>query len=177
MKKLSIFLISCLITIFLKAQNGGQFNENNALRIEVASVVNGVVTVKVTNKQSCRAEVEITNASVTKFKVNAHDFKLITLNSGATFTKVKPKTNCNPGCTDMGWLELVITALPIRAGSVTALYVGDNQVKIDFDAYDTPAGTYFYIDYSLDGKTWKTATFFSAEQYALKHYSKTIKIK
>ena len=57
MKKFLIFTLLCLLSFFGYSQNGGQFPENNVIRVEYLGYFNGNHTARVCNKQTCEARI------------------------------------------------------------------------------------------------------------------------
>jgi len=112
MKQVLILTLLFLTSVFAKAQNGGQFFENNVIRIHYLGYDTGTHLFKVVNKQNCEARIRTkadTDAAIDVLvaagdSVYVHVFRG---NPNNVKFRVKAETSCpsfaNP---DMGWLEL-----------------------------------------------------------------------
>ncbi len=105
-------VISCLLLwIGCKAQNGGQANENNVLKIEHIGTINGVAQILITNKQPCAVDVRVsykTSDEVINIAGNSGVYPAI--GAGVFTVKAKVESVCvnNP---DRGWVELQTKAV------------------------------------------------------------------
>jgi hypothetical protein len=131
------------------AQNGGQFFENNVIRIEYVGYLGGQHVFKVCNKQNCEARIR-TKADqdpAVDIQVPPNACVLHNVNrptSAGILFRTKAETACitNP---DMGWLEIntVLITLPMkeeidaireeRAGMTVKLT--GNLLKVNIDNY------------------------------------------
>lgn len=112
MKHFLILTLILLTSLFTKAQNGGQFYENNVIRIHYLRYDSGTHTFKVVNKQNCEVRIRTkadTDAAI-DFIVAAGDSFYVDVfrgNPSNVKFRVKAEVSCpnfqNP---DMGWLEL-----------------------------------------------------------------------
>jgi hypothetical protein len=99
-----------LFSLIARAQNGGQFFENNVIRIQYLGYSSGKHSFKVVNKQICEARIR-TRAEqdpAVDIQVIANDSSVVQVSRLTPQTiifKVKAETSCvsNP---DMGWLEI-----------------------------------------------------------------------
>jgi hypothetical protein len=79
------------------------------------------------------------------------------------------------------WLQMVIdcSLLPIRISNIRFTDVGNGQIKVDFDAYNSELDgkNSFMVQYSKDAKTWQTVSIDVPEVTSLsQHFSRIIKI-
>jgi hypothetical protein len=112
MKQFLIFTLLCLLSFFGYSQNGGQFPENNVIRVEYLGYFNGNHTARVCNKQTCEARIR-TKADqdpAVDIIVPPNSCVIVTVTrptSAAVLFRSKAETSCpsftNP---DMGWLEV-----------------------------------------------------------------------
>jgi len=112
MKKFLILPILTLLSLLSRAQNGGQFYQNNVIRLEYLGYAAGTHTFKVVNKQNCQVTIRTkadTDAAI-DIVVPANDFfyaNVFRVNPGNVKFRVKAETSCpNFANSDMGWLEL-----------------------------------------------------------------------
>jgi hypothetical protein len=111
MKQFLIFTLLCLLSFFGYSQNGGQFPENNVIKVEYLGYFNGSHTARVCNKQNCEARIR-TKADqdpAVDITVPANGCVIVTVarpTLTAVLFRAKAETSCpsftNP---DMGWLE------------------------------------------------------------------------
>ena len=115
MKKFLILTLFLLSYIFGFSQNngnpnGGQWPENNALKIEYLGYSNGIHIVKLNNKQACDVDVrtKVLGRNDELVQILASSFILINISESlgidVTF-KAKTETACTQE-TDMGWVEI-----------------------------------------------------------------------
>jgi hypothetical protein len=119
MKQLSIIFLLLFLTLVARAQNGGQFFENNVIHVSYLGYSSGVHIFKVRNKQNCEARIR-TKADqdpAIDIQVASKDsaYAQVTRNTPMPILfRVKAETACvsNP---DMGWLEIntAFVALPL----------------------------------------------------------------
>ena len=108
--KTVITALLMLFSLIARAQNGGQFFENNVIRIQYLGYSSGKHSFKVVNKQVCEARIR-TRAEqdpAVDIQVIANDSSVVQVSRLTPQTiifKVKAETSCvsNP---DMGWLEI-----------------------------------------------------------------------
>ena len=112
MKHFIITTLLCLTFLFGNSQNGGQFFENNVIKVLYLGYSAGAHTFRVCNKQSCEARIR-TKADqdpAVDIQVLTNSCQIVSVlrpNPGNIKFRVKAETSCpsftNP---DMGWLEL-----------------------------------------------------------------------
>jgi hypothetical protein len=111
MKQFLIFTLILMTSLFVKGQNGGQFPENNVIRVEYIGYFNGNHVAKVCNKQNCEARIRTKAEQDPAVDVLVPADSCITIlvprpTSAAILFRAKAETSCpsftNP---DMGWLE------------------------------------------------------------------------
>jgi len=152
-RHLILALCGLLSTFISVAQNGGQYFENSSVKLEYL----GGTSVKVTNKQSCTASIEV--------KDNLHDSTLVIPgNSSGIFTiapalvsniKVKARTLTNCGSPDYGWVELTLLCLPLNFSNVSTQYLSkSDQVLVTFTVSDAINVNRVEIQVSFDGKNY-----------------------
>ena len=136
------------------SQNGGQFYENNVIRIQYISYSFGVHTFKVVNKQSCLATIRTKadqDPSV-DLQVPANDSTYVTFlrDPGNLKFRSKAETSCvsNP---DMGWLEINTSnfALNLVEGNSVTVVRGPNKLQISLinGILKSNYGTLNYIEH------------------------------
>jgi hypothetical protein len=112
MKKLLALIPLLLSSFCAKAQNGGQFFQNNVISVVYTGYSSGVHTFTVCNKQTCTARIR-TKADqdpAVDIQVAPNSCSTVTVtraNPAAILFRAKAETSCpsftNP---DMGWLEI-----------------------------------------------------------------------
>lgn len=110
-------MLSLAASLSTFAQNGGQSNENNSVKIEFGGFTqNGYSIIKVLNKQSCVADIQTKANGVTTIKsYQPNSMDTVHLMLTGTNAKVQSKTTTNCGGADFGQVELNlnIVALPV----------------------------------------------------------------
>lgn len=141
MKKFLFLVLFLLFSLFGYSQNGGQFFENNVIKIFYLGYSNDLHTFKVCNKQNCEAKIR-TKADqdpaidvqvkpdscviVSVFRLNPTNLKF----------RVKAETSCpsftNP---DMGWLELNTADFVLRLveGNNITVVRGSNKLELSIN--------------------------------------------
>ena len=111
MKKFLILILFLISSFFGFSQNGGQFFENNVIKVEYLGYFNGNHTAKVCNKQTCQARIRTKADQDPAVDVivppNGCVIVLVARpSSTSVLFRAKAETSCpnftNP---DMGWLE------------------------------------------------------------------------
>jgi len=160
MKKTLIGLVMMIPMLGL-SQNNGISNENTSTKMEWIGISNGNYVIKVTNKQNCEVPIKIQWENSTFFRqkdIGANSFDTFWINQMPTGCrlKAKPLDRCTSGG-DLGWVELDICyILPVKFTSITGQRVGPRSVKLIFRAEEDSNIDHYNIQYSLDGKTFKT---------------------
>ena len=154
MKKLitSLFL---LIGIGAVAQNGGQTNENNSIKIEAFGITgDGSPIVLVTNKNTCASDCQV---------FRGQDARTKTIPPLASDTFVLPSSTCrvtaknltNCGSTDYGQVETnICNILPLRFEQLRVQRTGVNTAQVSFKIVDL-SDHKLYIQLSKDGINYK----------------------
>jgi hypothetical protein len=158
-----LLTVSLIASLFTNAQNGGQSNESNSLKLEQIGYANGKAIIRITNKQACSSNVEVKfngNTSVDQVNGNSMDTILILVAIG-TKVKAKPLTGC--GSFDNGNIELSITAptLPVKFLSYGAT-ANDKTVVLQWITEEEQVSHYI-IQESGNGIEWNnTGVVFAA---------------
>lgn len=149
MKKLITALLGIIFMMSGMAQNGGQFPENNSVKLEWSGT-----SVQVTNKQSCESVIKISYAQSDVDVTVAANSSIIFMPAAAIATiKAKAVTNC--GSTDFGWVELSLTAMPVKFVSFDFSPIGNKEVYTTFETAETSNIRMYYILISHDGINYK----------------------
>lgn len=157
MKTVFTLLFSFILSLTLSAQNGGQMNENNSTKIEHIGYDNNQIIVRVTNKQSCAADMRITYGSESRVKLiqglQSDTFKIVS----PANSKVRAKTETNCGSADFGQVEITVNStLPVKFEYFKVTKLEGRQIQIEFKASDAVGEDRFNIQVSEDGKTFRT---------------------
>jgi len=154
MKQFLIFTLLCLLSFFGYSQNGGQFPENNVIKVEYLGYFNGNHTARVCNKQDCEARIR-TKADrdpAVDIIVPANGCVIVTIarpTSAAVLFRAKAETSCpsftNP---DMGWLETTFTnvVLNLVEGNNIVVVRGPNKLEMSI-AGGILKSSYGMLDY------------------------------
>jgi hypothetical protein len=138
MKQFLIFTVLCLLSFFGYSQNGGQFNENNVIRVEYLGYFNGNHSAKVCNKQTCevRIRTKADQDPAVDIIVPPNECVIVTVarpTSAAVLFRAKSETSCpnftNP---DMGWLEVnfISSVLNLTEGNIIRIIRGPNKYNV-----------------------------------------------
>lgn len=156
MKKILLGLV-LLLSLSAIGQNGGQFNENNVVKVAVTSHTATTVTITVTNKQPGTADYRVSYASTdSSVTIAANGTYVVTIPNTPKF-KVKALTAIisQP---DMGWVELdVLEGLPVKFDYFKVEHVEGTTFKVSFRVTEAELVKKFIITLSEDGKTFKSA--------------------
>lgn len=140
------------------AQNGGQYLENNALKLQFIGMTGGINYAQVVNKtgESCyfRVNNSKTEATVWVSKNTPYVFALPTGDLSKMTIKAKATESCD--CTDRGWVELSFASLPVTFTSVSAERIFNNTFWVKCNMADPKNVSHYNIQRSKDGKTWET---------------------
>jgi len=159
MKKLIAVFMMIACTLNLSAQNGGMSNENAALKIEYAGMNNGMTVVKVTNKDTCTADMRVQWAQYRRSKdvaaLSSDTFHLPTQPSCFIMaTSSSPCRNVYAGQVELNYCQ----ALPITFEYLRVKQVGKNIIEVEFKALTTDGEDKFNIQVSTDAKNFKTVS-------------------
>jgi hypothetical protein len=135
MKSAFLFLL-LLLSLNAVSQNGGQFFENNLIRINYLGYSNGLHTFKVCNKQTCetRIRTKVDQDPAIDIVVEALQCGTVTVarstNANIIF-KAKAETFCTSK-PDMGWIELntALLTLPLIETNYVFIDRGPNKLEI-----------------------------------------------
>lgn len=135
MKKIFTFIL-LIISLLSNAQNGGQFFENNVIRVNYLGYSSGLHSFTVCNKQDCEARIR------TKADQDAAIDIIVRALSCETVYVARP-TNINilfrakaeTACItrpDMGWLEIntALLTLPLIESNYIVVNRGPNKLEI-----------------------------------------------
>ena len=147
------FLILALLGSFLigtgMAQNGGQYPENGSVKLEWVGT-----SVKITNKQSCESVIKVTYAQSSVDLTIPGNSSIIFMPPAAVATiKAKCTTNC--GNTDFGYVELSLSAMPVKFVSYDFLAIGDKDVVVTFETAETSNVKQYNVLISTDGINYR----------------------
>jgi hypothetical protein len=128
--------ILLILSLLSKAQNGGQYFENNVIRINYLGYSDGLHVFKVCNKQSCEARIR-TKAErdpaidIIVQALSCETVRVARPTSINILFRAKAETFCisNP---DMGWLELntALLTLPLIETNYISIPRGPNKLQI-----------------------------------------------
>ena len=133
--KTVIALLLSLLSLAATAQNGGQYFENNVIKIQYLGFVDGAHIFKICNKQSCTARIRtrVDQDPVTDIQVAANDCvqaSVIKPIGPNLLFRAKSETSCisNP---DMGWLEIntALVTLPLIESNSVIVVRGPNEFR------------------------------------------------
>ena len=141
MKRFLIFTILSLLSLFGYSQNGGQFFENNVIKVFYLGYSFGEHTFRVCNKQNCEARIR-TKADqdpAVDIQVLSNSCLIVNVprpNPGNIKFRAKAETSCpsftNP---DMGWLELNTSdfLLNLVEGNNITTVRGPNKLELSIN--------------------------------------------
>jgi hypothetical protein len=138
MKKYLILplFIFCWFFTYSQNQNGGQFNENNSIRLQYLGYNSGTHTFKIVNKQNCEVTIrtKVDTESAIDMQTLSNDSFYVNVprsNPGNVKFRVKSETSCSQNI-DMGWLEINTSGftLPLVDDNVIRIVRGPNEYKV-----------------------------------------------
>ena len=145
MKKLILALLGIIFMTTAIAQNGGQFPENNSVKLEWVGT-----SVKVTNKQPCESVIRVSYAQSDVDLTIPGNSSIIFMPPAAVATiKAKNTTNC--GNSDFGQVELSLSAMPVKFVSFDFKAIGNKEVLVTFTTAETSNIKQYNILISTDG--------------------------
>lgn len=134
-----------MITINGMAQNGGQFPENNSVKLEWSGT-----SVLVTNKQACESVIRVSYAQSDVDLTIPGNSSVIFMPPAAVATiKAKNTTNC--GNSDFGQVELSLSAMPVKFISFDFTAIGNKKVLVEFTTAETSNIRQYNVLMSTDG--------------------------
>lgn len=144
-----------LVGMGATAQNGGQANENNSLKIEYTGITaTGNPIIKATNKQSCPSEIRVLHGQNVRFKtIEAQASDTFVLPINICNVTAKATTNC--GFVDYGQVETnVCSIVPLRFEQLRVQRTGPNTAQVSFKIVEL-SDYKLYIQVSKDGVNYK----------------------
>lgn len=145
MKKLITALLGTILTMTGISQNGGQYPENNSVKLEWAGT-----SVKITNKQSCQSIIRVSYSQSSIDLTIPGNSSVIFMPPAAVATiKAKNTTNC--GNSDFGVVELTLTSMPVKFTSFDFQAIGNKEVLVTFETAETSNIKQYNILISTDG--------------------------
>lgn len=157
MKRLILAVILAVITLCSSAQNGGQYNQNNAVRLTFMGLIDGNFYMKVTNRLLVASSFRFDNTgTVTQFNLKA--FADTMINMGKSINGVVKVKNLNPlPLVDNGWVELCLAVTPLRFVSSTAKFLPTtDEILVEFTVADVSNIDRIVVEVSVDGgKTYR----------------------
>lgn len=153
MKRLFLTLCITVASLFAAAQNGGQHNENGAVRLDYIGLVNGSYKALITNKLNKQAIIKVDYKNqFTDHTLAANSSVYYDLGAQPTSFLLRAKSLMCGG-SDCGWVELCLTGLPVTFKNVS-FELATNTLK--FEVVDVFNVSHFNIQLSVDGgKTYK----------------------
>lgn len=175
MKSLIFSLLGTFLMLNVMAQNGGQYPENNSVKLEWAGT-----SVKVTNKQSCESIIRVSYAQSEVNLTIAGNSSIIFMPPAAIAT-VKAKCTTNCGNTDFGWVEISLTAMPTKFVSFDFQPLGNKEVLVTFETAETSSIRTYRVLISTDGVNYRPIDSVNADiaspnrKYSIKVNTSTLK--
>src|ERR1044072_1151851 len=155
MKYLIFALLSTIVFNSMR-QNGGQYPENNSVKLEYM----GGGKIKITNKQSCESIVHVndskTGANLLIAGNGSYTYQLTNDLTANVRFKAKNTTNC--GNSDYGQVELFLSSLPLKFVSFDTKRISDTEFWVNFEVAEVSNVNHFNIKASTDGKVFKVIT-------------------
>lgn len=156
--RILIFALLIGINVSSMAQNGGQYPENNSVKLEWVGT-----SVKVTNKQSCESVIRVTYAqSDVNLTILGNSSILFMPPAAVATIKAKNTTNC--GNSDFGLVELTLTAMPVKLVSFDFEPLGNKEVMVTFKTAETSHIKQYNILISTDGVHYRAIDSVMADQ-------------
>lgn len=158
MKNLIFTVIAVISALIGNAQNGGQYVENNSVKLQYSGFSAGNYYVTITNKKDC--------AGVFRYDYNGNTgdltlaaFADTLINIGTSISgviKAKSTAHCS-GFNDNGWVELSLSITPLRFVKSSAEFLpATDEIKVDFTIADATNIDRIIIEVSIDGgKTYR----------------------
>jgi hypothetical protein len=157
MKKFLFLLLLLIFALLGYSQNGGQFFENNVIKVFYLGYSSGTHTFRVCNKQNCEARIrtKADQDSAIDIQVAADSCVIVSVNrpnpANIKF-RAKAEVSCpsftNP---DMGWLELNTSdfVLNLVEGNSITVVRGANKLELSINGgiLKTSYGLLNYIEH------------------------------
>lgn len=173
------FLFSVLASIAMlsaSAQNGGQYEQNNAVRLTFMGQIGGSLYVKVTNRLLVPSSFKFDNTVATS-SFNLGALKDTLINMGAKINGIVKVKNTSPlPFVDNGWVEMCLVVSPLRFVGSSATYdkVKD-EIIVTFTVADVSNIDRIVVEASIDGG--KTVKQFGLTWPEVTPMQKTYKVK
>lgn len=149
MKILILALLGSFLISNGMAQNGGQYPENGSVKLEWVGT-----SVKITNKQSCESVIKVAYAQTDVDLTISGNSSIIFMPPAAVAT-IKAKTTTNCGGTDFGYVELSLSAMPVKFVSYDFLAIGNKDVVVTFETVETSNVKQYNVLISTDGVNYR----------------------
>jgi hypothetical protein len=149
-----IFALLIGFSSTLMAQNGGQLPENNTAKLEYI----GAGKIKLTNKQPFSCDFRINDTKTeSDVTIPANSFYTYQLPPDL-ISNIHFKAKCitNNGITDLGWIELKLSSLPLKFVSFKTTRLSNTEFMVNFEVAEVSNVKQFNIKASTDGKVYKT---------------------
>jgi hypothetical protein len=158
MKILILALLGSFLISTGMAQNGGQYPENNSVKLEWVGN-----SVKVTNKQLVESVIKVAYAQ-TEVDLTIAANSSVLFMPPAPVATIKAKCLTNAGSTDFGWVELSLSAMPTKFVSYDFQAIGNKEVLVTFETAETSNVKKYNILISFDGVNYKILDSIKADQ-------------
>jgi predicted lactoylglutathione lyase len=152
MKHFLFSVLASLAMLSASAQNGGQSEQNNAVRLTFMGQIGGSLYVKVTNKLLVASSFKFDN-TVTTSSFNLGALKDTLINMGAKINGIVKVKNTNPlPFVDNGWVEMCLVVSPLKFVSSSAVYLKESdEILVTFTVADVSNIDRIVIEASIDG--------------------------
>jgi hypothetical protein len=170
MKKIITFIL-LIISLLSKGQNGGQFFENNVIRVNYLGYSNGQHSFLVCNKQDCEARIRTKADQDVAIDIIVRALGCETVYvARATSINILFRAKAETACItrpDMGWLELntALLTLPLIENNYVFINRGQNKLEISIKNGIFKSG-FGNINYT---ETVKVYNLFGKKLYEKKH--------
>lgn len=157
MKHFLLSVLTSLLVLSASAQNGGQYEQNNAVRLTFMGQINGYLYVKVTNRLLIPSSFKFDNTATTS-TFNLGALKDTLINMGKSISGiVKVKNTTALPFVDNGWVELCLVVSPLRFVNSSATYRKEtDEIIVTFTIADVSNIDRIVVEASIDnGKTVK----------------------
>ncbi len=159
--KTVLLSLMLMCSVFCYSQNGGQFNENNVLKVDYVGYSNSNHIFKIINKVDCVLGVKIDKNGTTSSQtmVGLQETLILVTAPQTPQINIKVKRETGAACKqnpDNGWVELQSSVvLPIKFGGIIATKISPNLIKLTFDVEEDHTLKSYGIMVSPDGKNFK----------------------
>lgn len=157
MKNVITALLGTILTMAGIAQNGGQYPENNSVKLEWAGT-----SVKITNKQSCQSIIRV-SYSQSSIDLTIPGNSSVIFMPPAAVASIKAKNTTNCGNSDFGQVELTLTAMPVKFTSFDFQALGNKQVLVTFETAEASNVRLFRVLISTNGVDYKAIDSINAD--------------